>query len=147
MPEITEKLLMPTPALPRYVIDPVAFFVALIGGPLLFTGLSFWFFLIPVFALGFGGPLYLLIGTPLLLHHLARHKCVPGNLAQLAMYTVLAILPVSAFAALVFQDIAILSVAFGFVVMGMLIGPGWGYFFGVVYNRLCRDFYAHPRPI
>jgi hypothetical protein len=33
---------------PRYIIDPVAFFAALVGGPLLFTALCFWALFIPV---------------------------------------------------------------------------------------------------
>lgn len=141
------SILMPQPVLPRYTVDPVAFFLALIGGPLMFTLLTFWLLFIPVFALWIGGPLYLLIGVPMLLHHLGRHPCVPGDIAQLAMYGVLLILPLSALGALAFQSIEILSGGIGMAAFGLMIAPGWGYFFAVIYKRLCRDFYAHPRRI
>ena len=55
MPRLVEFLARPRALGPRYIIDPVAFFVALIGGPLLFTLGTFWIMLIPVAALGFGG--------------------------------------------------------------------------------------------
>ena len=55
---------------PRYLIDPVAFFIALFGAPLLVALLGFWAFFIPIFALVFGGPIYLLLATPALLIHL-----------------------------------------------------------------------------
>ncbi|MGL5011741.1 MAG: hypothetical protein ACRC6I_17840 [Paracoccaceae bacterium] len=48
-------------------LDPVAFFIALISGPIIFTLLTFWIVFIPVFALVIGGIPYLVIGTPVLL--------------------------------------------------------------------------------
>jgi hypothetical protein len=44
-----------------------AFAVSMIAGPLLFTALTFWVALIPVYALAFGGIPYLVIGTPIAL--------------------------------------------------------------------------------
>ena len=44
-----------------------AFVLAMIGGPLIVTALTFWMAFIPVFALVFGGIPFLLIGTPMAL--------------------------------------------------------------------------------
>ncbi|MEM8578201.1 MAG: hypothetical protein AAGF60_10145 [Pseudomonadota bacterium] len=91
---MTEKtahnIWMPAPRPARYLVDPVAFFIALIGAPLLVTLASFWLFLIPVFALVLGGPIYLILGTPLLLFHLRRDEGKSDSIVALAMMTVLA---------------------------------------------------------
>ena len=53
------------PAIPKdrpHLIDPVAFFAALIFGPIVVTLLTFYLF-IPVFALAFGAPTYLTFGA------------------------------------------------------------------------------------
>ena len=75
----TGSALYPTHSAQRNLIGPVAFFVALIGGPLLVTAATLWL-VIPVFALMLGGPLYLAIGTPLLLWHLGRHEASRARL-------------------------------------------------------------------
>lgn len=48
-------------------LNPVAFAVAMIAGPILVTLCTFWALFIPVFALVFGGIPYLVIGTPMAL--------------------------------------------------------------------------------
>lgn len=134
-------------AAPRYIIDPVAFFVALIGGPLLVTALSFWMLFIPVFALAFGGPLYLLIGTPLLLWHLRRTKGETGDIAALAFFANLMIFALGAAATVITNDKDILGGAMFFAGFGLIFAPTWAWGFGYLYNRLRRDFYTHPQYI
>ncbi|MEP1793022.1 hypothetical protein [Parasphingorhabdus sp.] len=138
--------LPPQPPFPvGYIIDPVAFFIALIAGPLLFTAASFWVMLIPVFALGLGGPLYLAIGTPLLLWYLRRHDGNPNDLAVLALMVIGGLGLLASITALITQDRdALLGVAFYFG-FGIIFAPIWAYFFGRVYQYLRRDFFAKPR--
>ncbi|UWR23071.1 hypothetical protein [Sulfitobacter sp. S190] len=135
----------PLPPKPRYIIDPVAFFVALIGGPLLFTLLSFWALFIPVFALVFGGPLYLAIGLPVLLWHLRNRDADPGKIGLLAFFVNLILMaPLALFAAFE-QDAEIYVGGLALLAFGLIFAPAWGYFFGRIYLFLRRDFFARPR--
>lgn len=136
------------PAVPhptRYIIDPVAFFIALIGGPLVFTGMTFAVFFIPVAALIFGGPAYLLIGTPLLLWYLRRNDGDPNALAILALKVMLSALILVLIVAAVTGDEGVFGFGLWFTGFGMIFGPAWAYFFGLLYQRLRRDFFAKPR--
>lgn len=136
----------PVPYPPRYIVDPVAFFAALIAGPLLFTAASFWAFLIPVFALFFGGPLYLIIGTPVLLWYLRRNDGDPSDLAFLAFIVLLVISALIILAAAVLRDGDFVSLAVFIGGFGMIFAPAWAYFFGRLYQFYRRDFFAEPRP-
>ncbi|WP_299412757.1 hypothetical protein [uncultured Sulfitobacter sp.] len=130
---------------PRYIIDPVAFFVALVGGPVLFTAASFWALFIPVFALALGGPVYLVIGTPLLLWYLRHHDGEPHDLAWLAFRVmVLALLLVATLAAIT-GDEDLFGLGMAYTGFGMIFAPAWAYFFGTLYHCLRRDFFAIPR--
>ena len=129
----------------RYAIDPVAFFLALVLAPLYVTALSFWMFLVPVGALIFGGPVYLVLGTPVLLWHLAHHPAQPDRIAGLAMATV-AIAAIPALAALALLQgwprnpgSLLLIGAFALVFAGL-----WGAAFGWLYPKFRKDFYATP---
>lgn len=53
--------------------DPMAFVLALIGAPILVAVFGFWLLLIPVFAVVFGGPVYLVFGTPVFLWMVTRY--------------------------------------------------------------------------
>lgn len=135
---------LPYPA--RYIIDPVVFFGALIAAPLLFTLLTFWMLFIPVFALAFGGPAYLIIGTPVLLWYLRRNDGDPGDLGFLAfMIMFISLVLICGFAALA-QVPELISIALGYLGFGMIFGPAWAYVFGRLYQTYRRDFYAKPRP-
>lgn len=134
------------PASPRYAIDPVAFFIALFGGPLVFTAATFWLLFIPVFALGFGAIPYLFLGTPILLFHLNRHPAQPGRLAGLALITLLALcIPLVALTLLSGEQ-DVLSVGTGYLLAGMVFGPCWAACFGWIYGKLARPTYARPIP-
>ncbi|WP_291734242.1 hypothetical protein [Leisingera sp. F5] len=102
----------------------------LLGAPLL---------LIPPFAALIGGPLYLVIGIPVMLAYMARNRPTPGKWALLAFKTQL----------LIFTPIFLLAFAAGgnfdgtsvFLVFGSLFAPLWGAVSGKIYERLERDFY------
>jgi hypothetical protein len=136
----------PVPYPPHYIIDPVAFFGALIAAPLLFTALSFWALFIPVFALFLGGPLYLVIGTPVLLWHLRHNDGDPHDLSFLAFAIMVAALVLSAPLAALSDEDELLSLSFGYFGFGMIFAPAWAYVFGRIYQHFRRDFYAKPRP-
>ena len=135
----------PPPYPPRYIIDPVAFFAALILGPLMFTGLSFWIFFIPIAALIFGGPVYLLIGTPLLLWYLRRHDGDPVDLSYLAFKVVAFAMMLGFVLATMTANNDVQGLTLFFTGFGIFFGPAWAYSFGKVYQRLRRDFFAKPR--
>ncbi|WP_298858186.1 hypothetical protein [uncultured Sulfitobacter sp.] len=135
----------PVPYPARYIIDPVAFFAALIGGPLLFTALTFAAFLIPVAALIFGGPMYLIVGTPLLLWYLRLNDGDPNALAFLAFKVMAFALILATALAAITGDNAVFGIGLWFTGFGMIFGPAWAYFFGIVYQYLRRDFFAKPR--
>ncbi len=136
----------PVPYPARYIIDPVAFCLALVGGPLLFTAASFWAFFIPVFALMFGGPVYLVIGTPVLLWYLRRNDGDPSDLAFIAFMSMAIALLLAALAGAMSGDEQIIGLGLGYFGFGMIFAPAWAYFFGSIYRRYRRDFFAKPRP-
>lgn len=129
----------------RYIIDPVAFFFALIFGPILFTAMSFWALFIPVFALVLGGPAYLLVGTPLLLWYLRRHDGDPNALAALAFRVLVAALILVALISALTGSGALLGSSLWYIGFGMIFGPAWAYFFGFLYQKYRRAFFAKPR--
>lgn len=130
---------------PRYIIDPVAFFVALIFGPLVFTALTFWALFIPVFALGFGFPVYLIVGTPVLLWYLRHNDGDPSDLGFLAgKLILLGTFFAGGAAALAKEQELMFLIAF-YAGFGLIFGSAWAYFFGKVYQRLRGDFFAKPR--
>jgi len=79
----------------RYAIDPIAFFLALIGAPLIVALVGFWILLIPVFAIGFGAIPYLTIGAPMLiwgLHRFGPNTTILGSLGALVVVIFLGVL-------------------------------------------------------
>lgn len=64
--------LLPKPVPKPYLIDPLAFVVALVGAPLAIGLVGAPLLLIPVFAVVFGGLPYLILGTPTLLWAFTR---------------------------------------------------------------------------
>jgi hypothetical protein len=146
-PSVINRLMIKTNRKPGYLIDPVAFFVALIAGPLLVTAMSFWFLLIPVFALVMGGPIYLIIGTPLLLIYLRYNQPNVGGIAFMALVAVLALFPITSVFSWILGDLGLLQGSVFFLGFGLLFGPLWAVAFSKIYLRMRRDFYAIPRPI
>lgn len=134
-------------AQPRYIVDPVAFFVALIGGPLMVTLATCWILFIPVIALGLGGPVYLILGTPLLLVHLRRSAGDSGDIILLAFLANLSLFPLAVVANLLGDPWDLSEGILLYGAFGVIFAPAWGAGFGYLYNRLRRDFYAQPQYI
>ena len=145
-PRVINRLMVRTSRKPGYLIDPVAFFVALIAGPLVVTGMTFWLLFIPVFALVMGGPLYLIMGTPLLLIYLRRNQPSVESIAFLALLAVLALFPIAGALSLITGDAGLFQGAVFFLGFGLVFGPLWAVAFGKIYLRMRRDFYAIARP-
>lgn len=127
-----------------YVIDPVAFFFALVAAPLAVAAGGFWALGIPIVAVVFGGPVYLAIGVPVLLWYLGRRPPEPWRIAGLA----LASYGVSAAVFMLYQlvtggerAVQEFSLFAGF---GLIFAPLWGGVFGIFYRNFRRDIYARP---
>ncbi len=127
-----------------HIIDPVAFFGALILGPLAVTAATFWILLIPVGALFLGGPAYLAIGTPVLMWHLSRHAPNPSEIAGLAMATVGIIAAGIILGALALGNSQAAHSALYIAVPALIFAPAWGGAFGSLYIWMRNDFYAEP---
>ena len=130
----------------RYLVDPTAFVLALVGGPVIFTLLTFWLLLVPVFALVIGGLPYLAIGTPLLLVHLRYHPARVGGIVKLAVLGLLG-------GVLVFLALVLLrsdDTWTGFLAAGAMFAvclpfaAGWAAAFALLYRAMARDFFTRP---
>ncbi|HKK84654.1 MAG TPA: hypothetical protein VJ942_03935 [Roseovarius sp.] len=135
----------PKPTHPGHVIDPVAFVLALLGGPLLVTVATFWAF-VPIFALVFGAPAYLICGTPTLLWYLSRYEARPIAIGLLAVAVNTATLPV-----LLWTDILpgrqdVNDMLFMFGGFGGGFAFLWGAAFGWLYPQFRRGFFAPITP-
>jgi hypothetical protein len=137
MTDTLKNTLWPKARAARVPIDPVAFFVALISGPVLVTIVFFWVLLIPVAALMLGGPVYLLIGTPLLLIYLARPSATSTGVAVLAFWANAAMCLV-VFVALSIARNDDAPAVLGILAFGSIFAPLWGLTTGSIYFRLCR---------
>lgn len=130
----------------RYAIDPIAFAFALILAPVLVTILGFWALFIPVFALVLGGPVYLIVGTPVLLIYL-HHR--PGSAAGAAVLALAAV--VIGMGGIALWDSVLMPVPnidglMAFAAFGLIFGPLWGLAFGSLYNRWRSDASRQPLP-
>ena len=72
-------------------VDVLDLCLALVGGPVLVTAAFFWVYFIPVVALFLGGPVWLLVGSPVLFWYLRRFPPGVVGIAILALVTVLAV--------------------------------------------------------
>lgn len=140
MTEITasQKILFPQKAADRHLVDPVAFFIAMIGGPLLVGLVGLPTFVIPI-ATVMGGPVYLIVGIPVMLIYMARHRVTPYDWAWLALVTHLAVfLPIFLIAVLTKGNVDGSGI---YLVFGCFFAPVWGCISGALYAALERDFY------
>lgn len=115
--------------------NPLAFWIALVTSPILTALCGFWAFLIPVFALIFGGPLYLVIGGPLLWWHLRRRRANAKEIALLALITnllttALVVFPII----LIANPMEIADYMFMFGGIGSIFACLWGATFAGLYN-------------
>ena len=133
---------LPAPAAKRTLLDPVAFFLALIGAPLVVAALGFWALLIPVFAVIYGGPYYLIIGAPLLLWFVPRNGVQPRQIAILAFVAngVATLAAILALGLTEWQHIP-LGVVLWFGTFGSIFALLWGRMFAHLYLRFESKFY------
>jgi hypothetical protein len=119
-------------------IDPRAFFGALIAAPFLVALLSFWAFLIPVFAIAFGGPIYLILGTPALLWALSYKDWSPANYAAFGagVFSVAAGIFLRG-AAYLERDPEVLGLAW-LILLGAFFAAVWSNAFAHIYNKFKR---------
>ncbi|MEM7720528.1 MAG: hypothetical protein AAF222_15115 [Pseudomonadota bacterium] len=115
-------------------IHLIAFAIALFAAPFVVALLTFWVYLIPVFAILFGGPTYLLFGTPVLWLCVRRCGANPGIIALLAFATNLAsFIPILLYCRFVLNEP---QMAFFIVGFGAVFAPVWGFAFALIYNAL-----------
>ncbi|MBE1295404.1 MAG: hypothetical protein GJ678_04065 [Rhodobacteraceae bacterium] len=60
----------------RHLVDPVAFFIAMIAGPGVIALLG-WSTMFIRFATLMGGPVFLVVGIPVMLNYMRRHRVAP----------------------------------------------------------------------
>ena len=135
--------LLPKPRPRPFLIDPVAFVVALVGAPILVALLGFWAVFIPVFALFFGGPVYLVLGTPVLLWYLPRSGVNPWAIGVLAFATCIAALGFASLIASLPGNREIFELLGMYLVFGPIMAPIWGLTFGWLYQISERNSYKH----
>ncbi|MEL0438245.1 hypothetical protein [Phycobacter sp. K97] len=143
MTEITDdvKNTEPEVVAKRHLVDPVAFFIAMIAGPGV-IGLLGWSTLFIQAATLLGGPVYLVVGIPVMLVYMRRHRVAPYDWVWLALLAHVA----------VFLPLTLLGAASGgrtggleiFLIFGCFFAPLWGGISGVLYAALERDFYKQP---
>ncbi|QFT94232.1 hypothetical protein FIU86_15380 [Roseovarius sp. THAF9] len=127
-----------------YVVDPVAFFFALVGAPLAVAVGGFWALGIPVFAVVFGGPFYLAIGVPVLLWYLGRRPPEPWRIAGLALVSYGVPAGIFMLYLLVTGGQSAAQEFVIFAGFGLIFAPLWGGVFGIFYRNFRREFYARP---
>ncbi len=123
---------------PTHVIHMPAFFGALILAPLLVTALSFYV-VIPVFALMFGAPIYLALGTPLLLWQLSRIPCTSSDCAAAALLANAAACALAMLYSALTQNDDLVGLTLFYLFFGSIFAPLWGGMFGWLYLKFTRN--------
>ena len=125
--------------------DIIAFVGALFLAPIMVTLMTCWL-AIPVMALILGGPVYLVVGIPVLLWMVGRYPPEVWRfaLAGFAANVVLCLLAVA------MEKIPLAIQAgydelFGFAVCGLLFGPVWAGTFAPLYRRFNRKARLVPQ--
>lgn len=144
MTEMTGNIrspLWPKPKDSGHVIDPVAFVLAFLGAPLMVTIAMFWA-IVPVGALFFGAPAYLICGTPALLWYLRRFEARPMPVGFFAVAVNTATLPILLWTDIlpVRQDVDSTLLMFGG--FGGVFAFLWGFAFAWLYPRFRRGFFT-----
>lgn len=134
MTEITEYKDVPP-------FDVIAFAAALISAPLVVTALTFPT-VIPVFALIFGGPIYLIVGTPTLLWMVGRYPPTFAPFALAGGLSIVVMLGLTALLDLARPDLQA-DGFFAFLTAGIVFAPLWAGSFAPLY----RWFNRSARPL
>jgi multisubunit Na+/H+ antiporter MnhB subunit len=85
------------------------------------------------------------IGTPVLLWYLRRNDGDPADLGFLALKITAVAFVLTGLIAAAVQNEQIFTLSLLYTVMGIIFGPIWAYFFGWLYQKMRRDFFAKPR--
>ena len=140
------SVLVPNAKPPQRIIDPVAFFVALIGAPIVFALFTFWIFFIPVAAIVFGGPAYLVFGTPVMLWVMNRRDPSGFEVIGWALLAVVVMIALMSLLGILTGDKDWFDFALFYGGFGLIFAPCWAATFIGLYRWLCRDFYSRARP-
>ena len=116
-----------------HLIDPTAFFVALIGAPLL-VGLLGFPLLIPPFAVLFGGPIYLLAGGPVFCVALQKGLKGAGKFAFLGFALMLGVLFLASALTLVAPYFLLKEWLPVYAIFGLIFAPIWSAVFAALYK-------------
>ncbi|MGC1494782.1 MAG: hypothetical protein WA790_03165 [Sulfitobacter sp.] len=123
------------------------FFAALIIAPLLFAGVTYPFTAIPqigfvaaipYMALIFGGPVYLVFGTPILIWFLRRNPPKLLPIVLLSVISLAGLVPIAVIAWAVTGDSSALAVLLGFLTYGAVFAAIWSATFTILYRWLIR---------
>ncbi len=125
----------------RYMVDPVAFIAAMVGGPLLVTLAVVWMQVLPLAALALGGPVYLLLGAPLLLWYLQRNPPSAFRISMLALAAILVAALLVGVVSVVLGQEQLVQFALFYAIFGAFFAPVWGAATGWLYIRLRREAY------
>ncbi|MEL7099061.1 MAG: hypothetical protein AAGM84_09560 [Pseudomonadota bacterium] len=118
---------------PRYRIDALAFLLALVLAPLIVTAVTFPIGGFSIFTLFFGGPIYLAVGTPLLLWHLRFNPPEYGRIAMLGLRTLIVGL---IFWAATMNSTDWLSVLPAISAITLIFGLAWVWVFALIYIKV-----------
>lgn len=145
-PKVRRRAAVPHQSGDRYAIDPIAFAFALILAPVLVAILGFWALLIPVFALVLGGPVYLIVGTPVLLIYLHYRPGCAAGAALLALATMLFGMGGIALSDSLLAPVVDIDGLMALAAFGVFFGPLWAATFGGLYNSWRSDASRRPLP-
>ena len=127
---------------PLRTLDPIAFTLALVAAPVVVAVLGFWLAMIPIIAL-IGMPVYLIVGTPILLWMVTRYPmngkvyALAGFLANCALTIGLAI------GQQLFPN-EDLSEYIGCALVGLIFAPVWSAVFAKLYRSWYRPLCFNP---
>lgn len=125
------------------------FCIAMIGAPLLIAGVTYPFSLfpevgfiaaIPYLAVIFGGPVYLIFGTPVLIWFLRRHPPKVLPIMLLSVISLAGLIPIALIVWAVTADSSVMAVLLGYLTYGAVFAAVWSATFTVIYRWLIRLF-------
>jgi hypothetical protein len=133
---------VPEPIAILPIFDPIAFVFALVLSPLVVAVAGCWLFF-PVAAVVVGGPIYLLVGTPILLWLVTR---VAPEFDRFAGVGLLANVGLFALTTLLFPFVNSPVPAGGLFIglWGFVFAPLWAGTFAVLYRKLYRPYRLYP---
>jgi len=133
-------------------VPVLPFLAALIGGPVIVSlavmGLSLPLspmggYAIALVSVVFGGPVYLIIGAPLLWHHLRHHPPSYAGHARLVVLTLIGLLSILAMLALLTEPATLLNAVPFVMICAAVFGQLWTAAFTFIYLKATADQPPH----